>query len=260
MNSRITFQTAVLTFVTLFAFASNSILCRLALGSHLIDAGTFTAVRLFSGAVILALLVSARDKAIPKLQFKWRGALALFVYAAPFSFAYLRIPVAVGALLLFGTVQVTMIGFDLMKGKKLHRTELLGLVLAVGGLIFLLLPGVSSPDLLGAALMALAGVAWGVYSLQGRGVTDPLVATAGNFVFSVVFVLPLLAANTSAVLVTTTGLLYAVSSGALASGVGYAIWYTALRGLTPTQAGIVQLLVPVLAALGGVLFLGEVVS
>jgi len=260
MNSRITFQAAVLTLVTLIAFASNSILCRLALGTRLIDAATFTAVRLVSGAIVLALLVALRDNKMPKLQVKWSGAVALFAYAAPFSFSYLRIPAAVGALVLFGAVQATMIGFDLLKGKKLHRTELLGLFLAVGGLILLMMPGISSPDPLGAGLMALAGIAWGLYSLQGRGVTDPLAATTGNFAFSVVFVLPLLAANSAASSVTTKGLLIAVASGALASGIGYAIWYTALRGLTPTQAGIVQLLVPVLAAIGGVLFLGEAVS
>lgn len=259
-SSHITLRTALLTFITLVAFASNSILCRLALGARLIDAGTFTCVRLLSGAVVLALLVALRDRALPKPQLRWAAGLALFAYAAPFSFAYLRIPAGVGALVLFGAVQATMIGSDLVKGKRLHTVEMLGLLLAVAGLVVLTLPGVSSPDPVGTGLMAVAGVAWGVYSLRGRDVSDPLQATAGNFVLSLLFALPLALVSVGGESATTTGLAYALASGALASGLGYALWYTALRGLTATQAGIVQLLVPVLAAIGGALFLGETVS
>jgi drug/metabolite transporter (DMT)-like permease len=258
--SHITLRTAFLTFITLIAFASNSILCRLALGARLIDAGTFTCVRLLSGAIVLALLVALRDRGVPKLHTRRTAALALFVYAAPFSFAYLRIPAGVGALVLFGAVQATMIGSDLVKGKRLHAAEMLGLLLAVAGLVALTLPGASAPDPVGTGLMAVAGVAWGVYSLRGRGIADPLKATAGNFVLSLLFALPLALVSVGGESATTTGLAYAVASGALASGLGYALWYTALRGLSATQAGIVQLLVPVLAAIGGALFLGETVS
>lgn len=258
--SHITFRTAILTFVTLVAFASNSILCRLALGTRLIDAGTFTCVRLLSGAVVLALIVVLRERRVPKFPMKWIAAFALFAYAAPFSFAYLRISAGVGALVLFGAVQATMIGSDLFKGKRLHTSERFGLLLAVAGLVALTLPGTSAPDPVGAGLMAIAGVAWGTYSLLGRGTGDPLRTTAGNFVFSLLFALPLAVASIGDATATPEGLLYAAASGALASGLGYALWYTALRGLTATQAGIVQLLVPVLAAIGGVLFLGETVS
>jgi len=253
-------RTMSLTSLTLVAFASNSILCRLALGQHLVDAGTFTLVRLLSGAIVLVSLVAIRDRRLPAFHFRWAGAFALFAYAAPFSFAYLHIPAGAGALILFGAVQATMIGWDIFHGKRFNVPELVGLVLAVAGLATLTLPGTSAPDIGGAAFMAVAGIAWGVYSLRGKGGDDPLCATAGNFMLSLVFAIPLAVAGAGEWNVSSQGLILAAASGALASGVGYAIWYTALRGLTSTQGGIVQLLVPVLAAAGGVVFLGEAVT
>ena len=253
-------RTAGLTSITLVAFASNSILCRLALAPRLIDAGTFTVVRLVSGAVMLGIVLVATERKIPGFSLHWFSALALFAYAAPFSFAYLHIPAGTGALILFGAVQVTMIGWDVVHGKLFNIAELVGVGLAVSGLVILAWPGASAPDIQGAALMAVAGVAWGVYSLLGRGVRDPLRATASNFALSLVFAIPLGAVTFGSSNVSLHGLVLAVCSGAIASGIGYAILYAALRGLTSTQAGIVQLLVPVLAALGGVFILGERVS
>ena len=253
-------RTTALTSITLVAFASNSILCRLALAPRLIDAGTFTVVRLVSGAVMLGIVLIATERRIALFRVHWFSALALFAYAAPFSFAYLHIPAGTGALILFGAVQVTMIGWDVLHGKLFNIAELLGVVLAVSGLVVLAWPGASAPDIQGASLMAVAGVAWGVYSLLGRGVGDPLRATASNFALSLVFAVPLGVASYNSATVTVHGLVLALCSGAVASGIGYAIWYAALRGLTSTQAGIVQLLVPVLAALGGVFLLGESIS
>ena len=258
-HSPITPRTVALTFFTLIAFASNSVLCRLALAPGLIGAGTFTGVRLLSGAMVLMLLVALRGRATA-VQGTWGSAVALFAYAAPFSFAYLRIPAGVGALVLFGTVQATMIGSDLLKGKRLRSTELAGLVLAVAGLTVLTLPGVSAPDPAGVGLMIVAGVAWGIYSLRGRAAIDPLKSTATNFLRSLLFAMPLGIASLRYETFTLPGVSYAIASGAMASGLGYALWYTALRGLTATQAGIVQLLVPALAAIGGILLLGESVS
>lgn len=249
-------STAVLAIITMVAFASNSVLGRLALQPGLIDAGTFTLLRLLSGAVVLAVLAGFRQSTTWKHP-QWIAAVALFAYAAPFSFAYVRIPVAVGALVLFPAVQLTMIGWDMMHGKRLHVREWFGLVLAMGGLVLLTLPGVSAPDPLGAALMGLAGVAWGVYSIIGRGSSDALANTASNFVYSLLFALPLMAVSGSDIHVTPDGLFYATASGALASGLGYALWYTVLPRISATQAGILQLLVPILATLAGALLLGE---
>lgn len=253
-------RTASLTSLALVAFASNSILCRLALGRHLIDAGTFTSVRLLSGAAALVALVILRDRRPLALRMRWQASIALFAYAAPFSFAYLLIPASGGALVLFGAVQATMIGWEILQGKRLDKTELIGLALALSGLVTLTLPGTTGLDLTGVGLMAVAGIAWGVYSLLGRGVDDPLFATAGNFAFSVVFAIPMAVLSTGEWNVSQQGLVLAVASGALASGIGYAVWYTALRGLSSTQAAMLQLLVPVIAAIGGVVFLDETVS
>jgi drug/metabolite transporter (DMT)-like permease len=253
-------RTVLLTAFTLVAFASNSILCRLALAPRHIDAGTFTFVRLLSGAIVLTVLLGMRERKPGQLDIRWSSALALFVYAAPFSYAYLRITAGTGALILFGAVQATMIGWDLLQGKRLDAAELIGLMLAVAGLVVLTLPSAAAPDLPGAGLMLIAGVAWGVYSLLGGRVSDPLRATAGNFTLSLVFAIPLAAATIGEWNVSSQGLILAVASGALASGIGYAVWYAALRGLSSTQAGLVQLLVPVLAALGGVMILREAIT
>ena len=249
----------VLTVLAMIAFAGNSLLCRLALKDTAIDAASFTAVRLCSGAAVLWLLARIRGEARSGSG-NWISALALFAYAACFSFAYISLPAASGALLLFGAVQATMIGHGLWRGERLRLPQLAGLVLAGGGLVGLFLPGLSAPPLQGSVLMLGAGVAWGIYSLRGRGAGDATRVTAGNFLRAVP-----IAAVLSVLMVTSTsldraGLGYAVASGALASGLGYAIWYTALPGLKATTAASVQLSVPVIAALGGVMFLGESVT
>ncbi|MCP3139667.1 DMT family transporter [Pyxidicoccus xibeiensis] len=256
-------RTGVFTVLALVGFAANSLLCRAALagGGRLIDAASFTGVRLVSGAVVLAVLLRMRSGR--REGGSWPSALALFAYAAGFSLAYVRIGAGVGALLLFGCVQATMLGTGLVRGERPRAREVAGLLLALGGLVGLTAPGASAPDTVGAALMAGAGVAWGVYSLRGRGNRTPLAATADNFLRSVPFTVALsgvgwLVQGTPHA--TGRGVALAVASGALASGVGYSLWYAALPHLTATRAAIVQLSVPVLAAVGGVLLLGEVVT
>ena len=248
-------RTTALTGAALVAFAANSLLCRAALGPGTIDAAAFTALRLGSGAVVLALL--ARPTTAGRGRGSWASAAALFAYAIAFSFAYRLIPAGSGALILFGSVQATMIGRELARGDRPHRREWLGLVVALVGLLALTSPGLHAPDPRGAALMAVAGVAWGAYSLRGRGATHPLVATADNFARSVpLAILPLLL-PLAPLKISAAGVLLAVASGAIASGLGYVAWYAALRELSASRAAIVQLAVPPLAALGAVLLLGE---
>ncbi len=250
-----------LTLAALVAFAANSLLCRAALWHGLIDAASFTTVRVVSGAVVLALV--ARVGAGERAKGSWASAAALYLYAIAFSFAYRRIPAGAGALLLFGSVQATMIGADLSRGGRPHRAEWIGLCVSVCGLSWLAWPGSASLDPGGSALMAMAGVAWGVYSLRGRGTSRPLDVTADNFLRAVPLALlgSALSSGVGAIpAATTTGLLLATISGALTSGLGYVVWYAALQHLTATRAAIVQLAVPVLAAAGGVVALGESVS
>jgi drug/metabolite transporter (DMT)-like permease len=249
----------VLVVLTMVAFAGNSLLCRAALKATRIDAATFTTVRIVSGALALWLIVRLRDGTQP-VAGSWRSALALIAYAATFSSAYTSLPAGTGALLLFGAVQATMIGYGLAHGERLCWRQTIGLVLAFGGLVGLLLPGLSAPPLQGSALMLAAGSAWGIYSLRGRNAGDPLRATAGNFLRAVPFATLLSAAALHWFSVDYPGIGYAIASGALTSGVGYAIWYTALPALKATHAATVQLSVPVIAALGGVAFLGEHLS
>ena len=252
-----------LTSLAMLAFAGNSLLCRLALKHTSIDAASFTAIRLVSGAVMLFLIVKLRHKTAVG-RGNWLSAFTLFAYAAGFSFAYVSLPAATGALLLFGAVQATMIGHGLWAGERLRGLQLLGLLLAFGGMVGLLLPGLSAPPLLGSVLMLGAGVAWGVYSLRGKGAGDPTGVTAGNFIraapMAVVLSLLLLSQPSVHASLDTAGFGYALASGALTSGIGYAIWYTALPALKATQAATVQLSVPVIAALGGIVFLGEALT
>ncbi len=243
----------------MLAFAGNSLLCRLALRSVHIDAASFTAIRLVSGALMLWLLVSLRGGSIGR-HGSWCSAFALFAYAAGFSFAYLTLPASVGALLLFGAVQATMIGYGLWRGERLDWMQSVGVALACGGLIGLLLPGLAAPPLAGALLMIGAGVAWGVYSLRGRGGGNPTASTAGNFLRAVPFAAALSVVMLSHASLDVSGVAYAVASGALASGLGYAVWYSALPALSATSAATVQLSVPVIAALGGAVFIDEVIS
>lgn len=248
--------TAVLTALAMLAFAGNSLLCRLALKETAIDAASFTTLRLLSGALTLWLIVYLRG-GTRLVAGSWPSALALFAYAAAFSFAYVSLPAATGALLLFGAVQATMIGYGLWSGERMTRRQWMGLLLALLGLVGLLSPGLSAPPLSGSLLMLGAGVAWGVYSLRGRGGGDATAVTAGNFVRSVPMALALSLLALPLLSLDLKGVWYAIASGALASGVGYAVWYRALPGLRPVSAATVQLSVPVIAALGGVMFLAE---
>jgi drug/metabolite transporter (DMT)-like permease len=237
-------------------FAANSLLCRQALRQTGIDEASFTLVRIVSGAIVLALIVRLRRGRFA-IGGNWGSATALFAYAACFSFAYRDLTAATGALLLFFAVQSTMIGCGLFAGERILLPQLAGLVLAAGGLLGLLLPGLTAPPLRAALLMLTAGVSWGVYSLRGRGAGDPTQVTAGNFLRAALLAAALSLGRVQLVAVDAQGVIYAVGSGAVASGLGYAIWYAALRGLKATEAATVQLSVPVLAAIGGVLWLHE---
>lgn len=243
----------------MLAFAGNSLLCRLALKTTGIDPASFASMRILSGALMLWLIVRARGGA-HQLPGNWPSAFSLFCYAACFSYAYVGLPTGTGALLLFGAVQVTMIGYGLWSGERLSAWQIVGLVLAFAGLVGLLLPGLSAPPLREAVLMLVAGAAWGVYSLRGRGTQDPARATAGNFLRAGIFAIALSAVTRAHTSLDTAGFAYAITSGALASGVGYIIWYTALRGLKATSAASVQLSVPVIAAVGAIVLLDEAVT
>jgi drug/metabolite transporter (DMT)-like permease len=254
-------ETAALTLITLAAFASNSLLTRLALSTHAIDAAAFTVVRLGAGAIALALMVRARwgTWAPVKLQGASRPLL-LFVYAVPFSFAYLRIGAAVGALVLFGAVQLTMVGYGMITGERPSALAWLGLVLASAGLGSLTMPSAAAPDTTGLLLMAAAGVAWGAYSLAGRSTPDPIAANARCFVWSFPLALLVALVVPGHRVLTPSGVALAAVSGAITSGFGYVAWYRAVRRMSVTQAAVAQLSVPVLAALGAVAFLGERMS
>lgn len=255
-------RVAWLTLLAMLAFAGNSLLCRLALQQGSIDAASFTTIRLLSGALCLWLIVAVRTRGLPRLRASgdWGSSLALFAYAACFSYAYLSLTAATGALLLFGAVQATMLGVGIWSGERLRGMQLIGLGCALAGLVVLLLPGLAAPSAQGATLMLSAGVAWGVYSLRAKGRGDPTIVTAGNFVRTVPMALALFAIALPWAVIDVAGAGYAVLSGALASGVGYAIWYAALPGLRASSAATVQLSVPLIAAVGGALLLGEAIT
>jgi drug/metabolite transporter (DMT)-like permease len=273
----------ILTLVTMTAFAGNSLLCRLALKQTSIDAASFTFIRIISGAIALWLIVEfrrrlmidrtasplverppnlspvTRHSSLPQAG-NWPSALALFAYAAAFSFAYISLSAGMGALLLFGAVQATMIIWGLRKGEQLRARQWIGLAFALGGLVALLFPGLSAPPLGGSILMLSAGIAWGIYSLRGQASGDPISETAGNFLRAVPLAAVLSVSFLHWARLDRAGVGLAILSGAIASGVGYAIWYTALPGLKAASAATVQLSVPVLAAAGGILFLGESIT
>lgn len=259
---RARFTTAALTAAAMLAFAANSLLCRAALAGGYADAASFTTLRLASGALALGLLARPRGAVPPAPRFAWGSAVALFAYAILFSLAYLRIPAGTGALLLFAAVQLTMIGAGLRAGERPRAREWAGLAVSLAGLVLLTRPGLSRPDPLGASLMLGAGAAWGVYSLRGRGAANAIAANAASFARAVPVALAtsLVFALLATPQLTPTGAVLALVSGTLTSGLGYAVWYVALRGLTATRAAIVQLSVPPLAAALGVLVLGESVS
>jgi drug/metabolite transporter (DMT)-like permease len=255
-------NTLLLTSLALVAFAANSILCRLALGTQAIDATSFTIVRLLSGSLVLMIILWFTGRGDNRTsKGSWPAGLALFLYAAAFSYAYISLDTGTGALILFGAVQITMIAQSIRAGNRLNTWEWMGVGTAFAGFLFLVLPGVSAPDPSGFLLMSLAGVAWGVYTLMGKGSKDPLADTSYNFLRTTPMLLILvLMALASPAEYSNTGILLAVLSGAIASGLGYTVWYTALRGLSATQAAVVQLSVPVIAAVGGVAFLEETIT
>ena len=251
--------TAGLTLLAMVAFAANSLLCRAALVGGHADAVSFTTLRLASGTVVLALLVRLRLGSFPVARPAWGPAAALFGYAIGFSLAYLRIPAGAGALLLFSAVQLTMIAAGLRAGDRPSAVEWVGFVLSIAGLVVLTHPGLARPDPAGAGLMLAAGMAWGLYSLSGRRSQDAILANASGFAYAMPFALVMsaMAIGGGTAYLRPEGALLAAASGAITSGLGYAVWYAALRGLTVTRAAIVQLSVPPLAATGGVLVLGE---
>jgi drug/metabolite transporter (DMT)-like permease len=249
----------LVTGFAMIPLAANSWLCRAALRDTAIDAASFTTIRLTSGALMLGALVLLTRNQAP-VRGSWLSAVALFGYAALFSFAYLSLTAATGALLLFGAVQVTMIGMGLLGGERLDGVQVAGVALAFGGLLGLLSPGWSAPPLGGALMMIGAGIAWGVYSVRGKGATDPIRATAGNFLLTVPITAVLSLLMIPSASVDATGFWYAVASGALTSGLGYALWYTVVPRLRAATAATVQLSVPVIVAIGGVLLLGEPIN
>jgi drug/metabolite transporter (DMT)-like permease len=254
-------RTILNTILAMIAFAANSLLNRLALGNSTIDAASYTTVRLASGAIMLGIMgMATREKDWIRQRGSWPSAAFLFLYAIAFSFAYLSLSTGTGALILFGSVQVTMIVAALYAGERPRFLEWIGLFLALGGLVYLVFPGLKAPSPLGSALMAAAGIAWGFYTLRGRGSSDPLGDTASNFIRSVPFVLIISLFGLKNVHISANGLLLAGISGAITSGLGYVIWYAALRGLTTTRAATVQLSVPILAAWSGIIFLSEELS
>jgi len=253
-------RTLLLTLFAMIAFAANSLLCRLALGQDLIDAASFATVRVISGAIVLTLIVLPKWRARGRAPTDWRAAAMLFTYMVFFSFAYLSLSAGTGALILFGAVQLTMIITALRGGERFRLLSWFGLTVAFLGLIYLVLPGLTAPDPSGAVLMTIAGIAWGFYSLLGRSVGDPLEATANNFIIAVPMVIVVSLLFVGEFHGSLSGLALAAVSGAIASGIGYVIWYAALRGLTATRAATVQLSVPVIAAFGGAVLLSEQVT
>jgi drug/metabolite transporter (DMT)-like permease len=260
-------RSILLTTAALVAFAGNSVLCRVALGGSMIDAATFSTIRLAAGAGML-LLVTASTRSWPslprngsfRLEGSWISAAILFLYAVPFSFAYVTLTAGTGALILFGAVQVTMMVMAVRSGEHPQVAQWLGLALALFGLVYLVMPGLAAPPLGGSALMALAGIAWGIYSVRGRGAANPLAQTTSNFVRALPLAIVVSVVAFSNAHIMWAGALLAVASGALTSGLGYVLWYAALRTLTATRAAVVQLTVPILAGAAGILFLGETVS
>jgi drug/metabolite transporter (DMT)-like permease len=253
-------RTISLTIIAMLAFAANSVLCRLALAQGSIDPASFTSVRVGSGVVTLWLILAFTGRA-SVVHGSWRAAFALFAYAAAFSFAYITLSAGAGALFLFGAVQATMVTKGLVRGERLTAPQWFGFIVALVGLAVLLMPGAAAPPIGGALLMLAAGIAWGAYSLLGRGAVDPLAATAGNFLRALPMAAILLGlAAMFGTKLDQSGLVYAIMSGAVASGLGYTIWYAALPGLSPAQGASVQLSVPVITALAGTIALGEAIT
>lgn len=254
-------KTSLLSCLALIAFAANSVLCRLALGTDAIDAASFTSIRLLSGAITLVIILSivGNNQAVAS-KGSWIASFTLFVYAVSFSYAYLSVDTGTGALILFGAVQITMILLSLFSGTRLSIIEWAGVITAFSGFIYLILPSITTPSLSGFVLMTVAGIAWGLYTLKGRGSKNPLMDTTYNFLRTLPFVVLLALFTMQNTNYSTDGIILALLSGGITSGLGYTIWYIALGGLSSTQAAVIQLSVPVLAALGGVLFVSESIT
>ena len=254
-------KTIISTGFTLIAFAANSVLCRLALGEKTIDASSFTVIRLLSGAIVLLVIlkINGNKKSSP-IKGSWPASFMLFLYAVTFSFAYITLDTGTGAIILFGSVQITMILLSLISGNRLHITEWIGVSIAFIGFVYLVSPGVTSPSVVGFSFMTIAGIAWGIYTLKGRDSVNPLMDTTYNFLRTIPFVIVLAIIAIQNTHYSSEGILLAAVSGGITSGIGYTIWYIALGGLSTTQAAVVQLLVPVIAALGGVIFLSEKIT
>ncbi|MCR9078344.1 MAG: DMT family transporter [Hyphomonadaceae bacterium] len=250
----------LITTLVMIAFAANSVLGRLGLIGTEIGAGSFALVRLASGAAILVLICSMQGK---RAAGSWAGGVALLAYAGFFSYAYIALSAGMGAIILFAMVQITMLGWGLLRGERLSVVQWAGFSMAVAALIWLVSPSLEAPPLWAAASMALAGIGWGAYSLLGRGSTDPTAATTGNFLRASLLALPILATalwRMPEPIPPTDGLLIAVVSGAITSGLGYVIWYQVVKQISASRAGIAQLTVPAIAAIGGVLFLSEPIT
>lgn len=251
-------KTSFLTCLAIMAFAANSVLCRLALGHGAIDASSFTVIRLLSGAITLVIILNIKGSRKGDLsKGSWTASFALFLYAITFSYAYLSVDTATGALILFGSVQITMIMLSIASGTRLHISEWFGVIVAFSGFVYLILPDVTTPSINGLMLMTVSGISWGVYTLKGRGSINPLMDTSYNFLRSIPFIAVLAVFTMNNINYSSEGIMLALISGAITSGVGYTIWYIALGGLSSTQAAVIQLSVPVIAALGGVLFVSE---
>ena len=248
-----------LTALTMTAFAGNSLLCRLALDKAGMDPASFTTIRLLSGAIVLSLIVYIKHPS-NRIEGNWLSAFALFTYAACFSFAYINLTTAMGALLLFGAVQATMISHGIRSGQPLSGQQITGLIIALAGLAGLLSPGLSAPPLTSSIIMLTSGIAWAIYSLRGRASSDPTSVTAGNFIRSIPFTLTLSILMINHTHINQLGISSAIISGAITSGLGYALWYLVLPSLRSTTAATVQLSVPVIATFAGILFLTEPIN
>ena len=254
-------KTFLYTSIALIAFAANSVLCRKALGENKIDASGFTIIRLLSGIIILIVILSfttiIKNKKNIETKGSWYSGAMLFLYAVTFSYAYITLDTGTGALIAFASVQMTIILFSILSGKKLQPTEVIGILIAFTGFVYLILPGVNSPSIEGFILMTIAGIGWGIYTINGQGSNNPLEDTAYNFIRTLPFVLILFLFTMKHINYTSEGVLLAIISGSITSAIGYTIWYMALRGLTKIQSAVVQLLVPIIAAFGGILFVSE---
>lgn len=251
----------IITTLSLLAFAANSLITRFALEDTSIDEASFIMLRVVSGALFLWLYSAFKKDNAPHKAGSWLAATALFIYAASFTYGYGLITAGTGALLLFGSVQVTMTIVGYREGERLNRVQLIGFILALIGLVILMLPGIAAPSFFGAILMCISGIAWSVYTLQGRGAGNPAAATAGNFIKAVPMVIILWQVvnfnATNSLNLANAGVIYALLSGVVTSGMGYIIWYSVLPKLKATQAAIVQLSVPLLVTVAGVLLLNE---